>query len=108
MLRECLKALLQKQQGFRTWSEGSTKGLGLNKVFKAGACAGVRNRGHEDWAGSRQGAMVGALRVGEGGRVTAGKKGTKGKEARLSQTCMCMQGRVHKMFLQRKSMFSSP
>ena len=58
------------------------KGLWLTEVFKAGVCAAVRNRGCEDWAGSMQGANAGALKVGEGGRVRAGKKGTKGKEER--------------------------
>lgn len=58
------------------------KRLWLTEVFEGGVCAGVRNRGCEDWAGSMQGATAGALKVGEGGRARAGKKGTKGKEGR--------------------------
>lgn len=40
----------------------------------AGVCAGVRNRGCEDWAGSTQGATVGVIGAGKGERVRAEKK----------------------------------
>lgn len=108
MLHQGLKALLLRQQSFRTWVGGSVKRLWLTEVLIAEVCAGVRNRGCEDWAGGMQGETAGALKVGEGGRAGAGKKGTKGKEGRYSQTRTCTQGHVLEMFLQQKSTFSSP